>query len=33
VTETDEEIIDDYLFHDEMERGSGRDKVPQFVAV
>jgi hypothetical protein len=29
----DDEVIDDYLFHDEMERGSGRDKVPQFVAV
>lgn len=29
----DEEVIDDYLFHDtKMERGSGRDKVPQLVA-
>lgn len=30
-----EEVIDDYLFHDDikMERGSSRDKVPQLVAV
>jgi hypothetical protein len=31
--DSEDEVIDDYLFHDEMERGSGRDKVPQFVAV
>ena len=30
-----EEVIDDYLFHDDikMERGSSRDKFPQLVAV
>ena len=34
VTEN-KEVVDDYLFHDDikMERGSGRDKVPQLVAV
>ena len=33
--DSEDEVIDDYLFHDDikMERGSGRDKVPQLVAV
>lgn len=33
--DSEEEVIDDYLFHDDtkMERGSGRDKIPQLVAV